>query len=161
MRILFEGKKATGVQTHSKGKDSVIQVSKEVIVSAGAIETPKLLVLSGLENAQVLNIPVIKNLPAVGKNLQHQIYLTLIFVPDDASSDSYVGYDIKYSGVKKYFKSKSDVLAKNPTLYLGFLNIALFSKNANDTRMEMSAIINSFVPSPIPDIPFQCCYLEF
>ena len=163
MRILFEGKKATGVQIHSKGKDSVIQVSEEVIVSAGAIETPKLLVLSGLGDARELkklNIPAIKNLPAVGKNLQDQIFLDLKFVPFPNSNEKYVGYDIKYSNVKKYWKTKSGLLAKNPTLYIGFLNIAPFSKSANDTRMEFIAVIQppglwSFIGAI--NYKSQCC----
>lgn len=137
-KILFHGKKATGVKYHSNGKDFVVKVSKEVIVSAGAVGSPQLLMLSGIGDSQQLNplgIPVVMNLPAVGKGLQDQIYLQFKFVSDK------IGYDIKYSNVKRYFDDHSGNLAENPTPYIGFLNIKPYSINGNDTRMEFLAII--------------------
>lgn len=115
-----------------------MKVSKEVIVSAGAVGSPQLLMLSGIgdsEQLDSLNIPVVMNLPAVGKGLQDQIYLQLKFVSDQ------IGYDIEYSNVKRYFDDHSGNLAKNPTVYVGFLNIKPYSVNGNDTRMEFLAVI--------------------
>ncbi|KAF9407476.1 hypothetical protein HW555_012505, partial [Spodoptera exigua] len=81
-KIIFNGNTAHGVQVNSLGKKSTIYARKGVILSAGAINTPKILQLSGIgpENLlKSLGIPVIKNLP-VGRNLQDHIGTGLDFV---------------------------------------------------------------------------------
>lgn len=75
-KILFDNNKvATGVEfvEVSSGKKFVAHSSKEVIVCAGAINTPQLLMLSGLgpkEQLTAHGIRVLVDLPGVGKNLQ-------------------------------------------------------------------------------------------
>lgn len=75
MRILFEGKKAIGVEYKKRGK--VKQVfAKEIILCGGAINSPQLLQLSGVGNAahlKSLGIPVVHNLPGVGEDLQDHL----------------------------------------------------------------------------------------
>jgi len=74
-RVLFEGKRATGVEVVMKGKMQVIH-SREVILCGGAINTPQILQLSGIGNAkdlQRLGIPVVNDLPGVGSNLQDHL----------------------------------------------------------------------------------------
>lgn len=77
-KIIFQEKKAVGVIFNRNGKSFTVSSKKEIIISAGAIDTPKLLMLSGLgreEDLQSLNIDVILNMNGVGKNLQdHPIY---------------------------------------------------------------------------------------
>jgi choline dehydrogenase len=72
-KILFEGKRAVGINYIKNGKTQTVRAGVEVILSAGSINTPQLLLLSGVgpaEELSALNIPVIRNSPAVGKNLQ-------------------------------------------------------------------------------------------
>jgi choline dehydrogenase len=72
-RIVFEGKKAVGVEAVHRGRHVTIKADKEVIVSAGAINSPQLLMLSGVGDAdelKALGIEVVHALPGVGKNLQ-------------------------------------------------------------------------------------------
>ncbi len=72
-KILFEGKRAVGINYIKNGKTQTVRSGVEVILSAGSINTPQLLLLSGVgpaEELSALNIPVIHNSPAVGKNLQ-------------------------------------------------------------------------------------------
>lgn len=74
-RILFEGKKAVGVEYKKKGK--LIQVkAREVILCGGAINSPQLLQLSGVGNAKELEavgVRPVHHLPGVGENLQDHL----------------------------------------------------------------------------------------
>ncbi|WP_300348590.1 GMC family oxidoreductase N-terminal domain-containing protein, partial [uncultured Alcanivorax sp.] len=72
-KVLFEGRKAVGVQVKVKGQRQTLQARCEVILSAGAFGSPQLLMLSGVGPAAHLRqhgIDVIHDLPGVGENLQ-------------------------------------------------------------------------------------------
>lgn len=78
--------KAIGVQYRHKGQIKVALAQKEIIVSAGALQSPKLLELSGVGNADILkqhNIEVIRDLPGVGENLQDHIVCDISFAAVD------------------------------------------------------------------------------
>lgn len=81
-RIIVEGGKAVGVEYIRNGVKHVLRAEREVIVSAGAIGTPKLLMLSGIGPAndlRKLGIGVNVDLPGVGKNLQDHVEISLIY----------------------------------------------------------------------------------
>jgi len=84
-RIVFDGKKATGVEVDSGGETFVVE-GEEIILSAGAIGSPHLLMLSGVGPASQLNdqgVPVILDLPGVGQNLRdHPLVFTSFRPPD-------------------------------------------------------------------------------
>jgi choline dehydrogenase-like flavoprotein len=72
-RVLFDGKVAVGVEYKQGGVTKKLMARKEVILSAGAFQSPQLLMLSGVGDADELKkhgIPVVHHLPGVGKNLQ-------------------------------------------------------------------------------------------
>ena len=74
-QVLLEGKRAVGVAYRAGAGESMrhVRARREVILSAGAVNTPKLMMLSGIAAGGVLNeigIPVKHNLPGVGDNLQ-------------------------------------------------------------------------------------------
>ncbi len=72
-KILIKENKAIGVECIKGGEIRQYFCNKEVILSAGAIASPKILMLSGIGNEQLLrqmDVPVIKHLPGVGLNLQ-------------------------------------------------------------------------------------------
>jgi choline dehydrogenase len=72
-RITFEGTAATGVEFEYRGEKRTIRASAEVILSAGAINTPKILMHSGIGNRSELGrfgINTISHRPGVGQNLQ-------------------------------------------------------------------------------------------
>lgn len=72
-RILFDGRTASGVEYEQKHETKCAAVKRGVIVCAGAIASPKLLLLSGIGPAAALSahgIDVVVNLPGVGSNLQ-------------------------------------------------------------------------------------------
>ncbi|MBY0571080.1 MAG: choline dehydrogenase [Burkholderiaceae bacterium] len=72
-RILFEGKRAVGVEMLQNGQKKTLHARHEVLLAGGALQTPQLLMLSGVGNAnalQSMGIPVVHDLPGVGQNLQ-------------------------------------------------------------------------------------------
>ncbi|MFD9407186.1 choline dehydrogenase [Streptomyces sp. NPDC059989] len=75
-RILFEGKRAVGVE-YRRGRGAPRQVrAREVILCGGAINSPQLLQLSGVGNAdelRALGVDVVHDLPGVGENLQDHL----------------------------------------------------------------------------------------
>ncbi len=71
-RVLFEGKRATGVEYLREGQREVAMADKEVILSGGSYNSPQLLMLSGVGPAAHLQdkgIDVLHDLPGVGRNL--------------------------------------------------------------------------------------------
>lgn len=72
-RIVFKGKKAVAVEVNINGQMFTLEARKEIILAAGALQTPQLLMVSGVGDSGELaqhGIPVVHHLPGVGKNLQ-------------------------------------------------------------------------------------------
>ncbi|WP_225764510.1 choline dehydrogenase [Inquilinus sp. Marseille-Q2685] len=103
-RILFEGTRAVGVEYAQAGQVRVARAAREVILCGGAINSPQLLMLSGVGPADQLRrhgIAVVHDLPGVGRNLQDHLEL-------------YVQYECKqpitlYSVENPLFKAKVGV----------------------------------------------------
>ena len=75
-RILFEGRRAIGLEYSRGGISHRVQIAGELILSAGPINSPQLLKLSGVGPAAELrahDIPVVHDLPGVGENLQDHL----------------------------------------------------------------------------------------
>lgn len=75
-RILFNGRRARGIEFRYEGKVVRAEAACEVIVSLGAIHTPKLLMQSGIGGETELNrvgIPTLEVLPGVGRNLHDHV----------------------------------------------------------------------------------------
>ncbi|MDR2990605.1 MAG: choline dehydrogenase [Burkholderiaceae bacterium] len=72
-RLLLEGKRAVGVEFRQNGQLRQIRARREVILAAGAFQSPQILMLSGIGDAVALSkhgIAVVHHLPGVGRNLQ-------------------------------------------------------------------------------------------
>lgn len=81
-RILFEGRRAAGIAFLQNGRPRSACAAREVIISAGAVHTPQLLMLSGVGDARMLRdlgIPVISDLRSVGANLQDHLDCSVHF----------------------------------------------------------------------------------
>jgi choline dehydrogenase len=83
VKLNFKGTRCVGVKLMTDGAARDIAADKEVILAAGAINSPKLLMLSGVGEAKALRglgIDVVENLPGVGQNLQdHAIVSGVVF----------------------------------------------------------------------------------
>jgi choline dehydrogenase len=81
-RVLFDGKQAIGVECRRDGKLVRALSSKEVVISAGPIQSPKILELSGVGRPDILQnfaIPVVHSLPGVGENMSDHPNCRLTF----------------------------------------------------------------------------------
>ncbi|MEO7020319.1 MAG: choline dehydrogenase [Ktedonobacteraceae bacterium] len=80
--VIFEGTRAIGVTCIHDGETKQIKANKEVILSGGAINSPQLLMLSGVGPANLLKslgIPVVADLPGVGQNLQDHPAIAVLY----------------------------------------------------------------------------------
>jgi choline dehydrogenase-like flavoprotein len=86
-KVIFDDKRAIGIETFDGRK---FYATKDVILSGGALNTPQILMLSGVgpeEELQKHGIPLLHNLPMVGKNLQDHCYSSIgIVMKRDARS---------------------------------------------------------------------------
>ena len=79
VKLNFKGTRCVGVKLMTDGAMQDIAASKEVILTAGSIHSPKLLMLSGVGEAKALRslgIDVVENLPGVGENLQDHVLVS-------------------------------------------------------------------------------------
>ncbi len=80
--LIFDGKRAVGVRYRIGGHDREIRAKRGVILSAGALQSPQLLMLSGIGPSAHLRehgIPVRVDRPSVGSNLQDHLQIRLIY----------------------------------------------------------------------------------
>lgn len=80
--IIFNGSRAVGVTYVQNGEKREATANKEVIISGGAINSPQLLLLSGIgpaDQLKALGIPVVTDLPGVGQNLQDHPAIVVLY----------------------------------------------------------------------------------
>ncbi|HSI47107.1 MAG TPA: GMC family oxidoreductase N-terminal domain-containing protein [Ideonella sp.] len=126
-RIVFDGRMATGVSVISGGETRVLQATREVIVSAGAVNSPQLLMLSGIgpgEELQRFGISPVALSPGVGGNLQDHFYVHTSYRSTRDSS-----YNHEITGARKYWTGLRYLLTRSGYLALGSSQVAAFVKS--------------------------------
>jgi choline dehydrogenase len=81
-RVLFEGARAVGVEYVQHGKTITLRANREVLLTAGALQSPQLLMLSGIgpeAHLREQGIAIRQALPGVGQNMQDHLQLRLMF----------------------------------------------------------------------------------
>lgn len=79
-RVLFEGRRAVGVEYLRAGRREQVRARREVILCGGVIDSPRLLMLSGVgpaDHLRAMGIAVLADLPGVGANLQDHLKLSI------------------------------------------------------------------------------------
>ncbi|KAL5022044.1 hypothetical protein ScPMuIL_001199 [Solemya velum] len=105
-RILFDKKRAIGIEYEQSGQTKRVHAEKEVILSGGAINSPQLLMLSGIGNADDLKqhgIEPVVHLPGVGENLQDHLEMLTADHPLPSSMEIPPQYDKNWSGMVHFF----------------------------------------------------------
>ncbi|XP_003697554.1 glucose dehydrogenase [FAD, quinone]-like [Apis florea] len=127
-KILFEGERAVGVRvTLSNNESMEVRATKEVILSAGSIASPQILMLSGIgpkEHLEELGIPVLVDLP-VGKNLQdHVIWFGMYYSFVNESVTSAPSEKDQLNNAYEYLQTSTGSLATLANDLIGYVNVA-------------------------------------
>ncbi len=166
-KILLEGKRATGVEVKTAEGLQRMMASREVILSGGAINSPQLLLLSGIGPRAELakaGVEQIHELPGVGQNLQDHLDATVI-IKDKTKRAVGVGPGSAITIFKaflEYRKSGSGMLASNAAESGGFARLS-----PESTRPEIQF---HFLPTMLRDhgrkltpgygMTLHCCQLR-
>ena len=124
-RVLIENDKAIGIEVlNKKGQTETLYANKEVIVSAGAFNSPQLLMLSGIGDKTELKehgIACIKDLPGVGKNLQDHL---MTFIGASTKKQDAQNHHLKIHNqvidLAKYMLTKKGALSLGPLEAVAF-----------------------------------------
>ena len=126
-RILLEGKRAVGVEYRQGGALHQVKASREVLVCAGALQSPQVLQLSGIgagAHLQQFGIPVLHDLPGVGQNLHdHVDVVQVVDAPHlkDLFGVSPSGLLRAFKGILEWRKQRTGMLTTNFAEAGGFI----------------------------------------
>jgi len=154
LRVLFDGKRAIGVECEdTKGGVHQLFADQEVVLSAGAVGTPQLLMVSGIGNKKDLSehgIDVFHELPNVGYNLQDHLEF---YIQYKAHHTSLYPYAATFGG----FGLLSKYLFRYPWL-AGFAGAQWFLKGSGmsaTNHFEVGGFIRSAANIPHPDVQYH------
>eukprot|EP00929_Paragymnodinium_shiwhaense_P014488 TRINITY_DN1223_c0_g1_i1.p1 TRINITY_DN1223_c0_g1~~TRINITY_DN1223_c0_g1_i1.p1 ORF type:complete len:671 (-),score=135.16 TRINITY_DN1223_c0_g1_i1:262-2274(-) len=152
-RLIVRDDKCHGVafRNLATGTDKVVHARKEVILSSGYIYSPRLLFLSGIGNKDALEevgLPVVKNLPAVGRNLTAARFSPLAWRTAEPTLSQMMGAPISQTGLsarpeaygsavleataraRSAAATKADPKSKRPDIVLSFMPLFYAPKSA-------------------------------
>lgn len=116
-KIIIEDQKAVAVEYIHHGRKHRIQANKEIILSAGAFQSPQILMLSGIGHAKELtklNIPVVHHLPGVGQNLQDHVWSGVSGLSDLPSGNQLLKPWPKIKAILEYLIKRTGPLCNSP-----------------------------------------------
>lgn len=126
-KIHFDGKKAVSVSYSKGGKNHTVQAHKEIILSAGAFQSPQLLMVSGIGDSQELSthgIDCIHPLSGVGKNLQDHLFYPISNVAkEQLGINHYIPPFQQLKAAWNYFVHKKGVFCSGPLEGMAFFDV--------------------------------------
>ena len=166
-RVLFEGKRACGVEAGKRGALRKIMARKEVLLAAGALQSPQLLQLSGIGPPALLQehgIPVLHALPGVGENLQDHLQIRLIYEvskPITTNDELRTLFGKMRMGMQWFFKRSGPIA-------IGINQGALFCRVLPGSPIPdvqfhfatLSADMAGGKPHPFPGCTYSVCQLR-
>ena len=166
-KILFDGRKAVGIEYIKSGHRQSIRAHHEVILSAGAIQSPQLLQLSGIGPASLLKefgIPVLQDSPGVGENLQDHLQYRLIY-----ELNQNISTNVQLSSLLGKMKIGLDwLLFREGPLSIGINQGGLFTKvmpqsKTPDIQFHMATLSADMAGGqvhPFPGFTMSVCQLR-
>jgi choline dehydrogenase len=166
-RVLFEGRRAIGVEYVQGGATLQVRANREVLLAAGALQSPQLLQLSGIGEPGLLrefDIPVVRALPGVGENLQDHLQLRLLFrctKPITTNDDLNSWWRSLKIGMQW-------ILRRSGPLAVGINQGGLFTRVLAESATPdvqfhfatLSADLAGAAPHPFPGFTFSVCQLR-
>lgn len=143
-RLLFDGHAAVGVECQGRGgKGSVetLRADREIVLSAGVINSPQLLKLSGIgprKELEALDIPVVADVPGVGENLQDQPDILIRCLDKSKTSFSTTPGPYTWTFLKRYFSSNPPFIY-TPTDCGGFIKSGP-DQSIPDLQLQFAAV---------------------
>ncbi|XP_043660974.1 glucose dehydrogenase [FAD, quinone] [Drosophila teissieri] len=128
-KLQFDGDTVTAVNFERAGVSHRVQVTKDVVISAGAIDSPALLLRSGIgpsRQLEQLGIPVVLNMPGVGRNLQDHVLVPVFLKLDEGQAEALTEKGV-LDGIYQYLIHRTGPLATHSTASL----VALINTNAS------------------------------
>lgn len=141
-RVVFDGTRAVGVEYERAGHTSVVYARREVVLCGGAVNSPQLLMLSGIGDREHLaehGIEIVHHAPEVGQNLLDHLVTPLGFDVDD---DSLFGAE-KAKQLLNYLLRRRGMLTSNVGEAYGFVR--------SRTDLELPDLELIFAPAPFYD----------
>ena len=152
-QVVLEGRRAAAVSARTRQGDVLVRARREVILSAGSIQSPQLLMLSGIgdgEHLQSVGVTVRHHLPGVGRNLHDHLASPVHMMTDRAVS---YGVSLRSTprnllNVAEYLLFRSGPLANN------VFESAAFVKTAPDLDRPDVQLVFQSAKRPPPGFPF-------
>ena len=123
--LVMDGRRATGIVYRQNGRDVTLSARREVIMSAGALGSPHLLMLSGIGAGVALRdqgIAVVHDLPGVGQNLQDHLQARPVYKTTASTINSETRHPLQYIGIAlQYALKRSGPMAMAASLGTAFL----------------------------------------
>ncbi len=123
--LLMDGRRVTGVVYRKNGRDVSLPAGREVVLAAGALGSPHLLMLSGIGAVSALRdkgIPVVHDLAGVGQNLQDHLQARPVYKTTASTINSETRHPLQYFGIAlRYALLRSGPMAMAASLGTGFL----------------------------------------
>lgn len=135
-RLLFDNRRCTGVRYEQGGQRLEARATREVILCGGAVNSPQLLLLSGLgepSHLRELDVPVVHELPGVGQNLRDHLLFVLNF---HCKQPLGLANAERLGSLAKYLLLKRGLLTSNVAEVGGFYKV--------------------LPHSPVPDLQLHC-----
>lgn len=125
-RVTLDGKRATGVTyTDRSGRTQTVRANREVILCGGSINSPQLLMLSGIGEAAQLTengINVVRDLPGVGKNMQDHLQARLVYKCNEPTLNDEVSSMMGQARIGlKYLMFRAGPMTMAASLATGFM----------------------------------------
>lgn len=168
-RIVLKNGQATGIEFIQDGMVRVVDAAREVILAAGALNSPQILMLSGIGDAAELHqhgIAVALHSPGVGKNLQDHMYAHC-----SVKSTSHSSYNRNLNGLRKYIEGARYLITRKGYLGLGSSQACAFVRSSPeieypDLQINFRPMTFNFHPSGkvfvdnYPAISASVCHLR-
>jgi choline dehydrogenase len=152
-RLHFDGRRARGVAFRQHGREVAVEARREVILAAGALQSPHLLQLSGVGAPavlQALGIPVVHALPGVGENLQDHLQLRVIF----RCTKPITTNDVLKSFWRKMAMGANYILTRTGQMSIGINQGGMFARTdpalaRPDVQFHLATLSSDMAGSPV------------